>query len=305
MLLKPTASFAGLLFVLGAIWYAASSQNSPAVYLLLFGLTAVFLVSIPHTLLNLTAVGIAPESARPVFAGEEVSLPVEIINRSRTARHGIELDLSGSGGERKRIDCISAGKAARVTLRFPAGQRGEHSIGTFYLTTVYPLGFVRVLKRFAASQSYLVYPKPSGDPRLPVDRARLPHSRAQTELGEGDDFAGVRAYVPGESQRHIDWRAVARGQPLMTKQFAAEAEGSVHLDFSRIRDRGVEEKLSQMALWVIEAERARRPYSLGLPDSEIAPAVGEAHFHRCLRALSLFESEDQPSRGYGLASEHE
>ena len=54
---------------------------------------------------------------------------------------------------------------------------------------------------------------------------RVTHSRPQTELGEGDDFAGVRAYVPGESQRHIDWRAVARGQPLMTKQFAAEAEG--------------------------------------------------------------------------------
>ncbi|HET7873338.1 MAG TPA: hypothetical protein VFL42_12545, partial [Terriglobales bacterium] len=46
---------------------------------------------------------------------------------------------------------------------------------------------------------------------------------------------------------------------------------------------------SQLALWVIEAERARRPYSLRLPNTNIAPAVGEAHFHRCLRELSLFE----------------
>lgn len=277
-----------LLFVLGAMWYAASSQNSPAIYLLLFGLTAVFLVSIPHTLLNLSDVTIAPESAKPAFADEEVSVPVEILNCSRAARRGIELLLPGSGGERKRIDHIPAGKAARVTLRFPAGERGEHKIGTFRLMSIYPLGFVRVLKRFVSSQTYLVYPKPLGDPQLPAHRARSPHSRPQTELGEGDDFAGVRAYVPGESQRHIDWRAVARGQPLMTKQFAAEAEGSVHLDFSALRVHDVEGRLSQLALWVIEAERAKRPYGLHLPNTDVAPAVGEAHFHRCLRELSLF-----------------
>ena len=281
-----------LLFVLGTIWYAASSQNSPAVYLLLFGLTAVVLVSIPHTLLNLADVTIAPESAKPAFAGEEVSVPVEIMNCSRATRRGIELVLPGSGGKRRRVDYIAAGKAARVTFRFPAKQRGEHRVGTFRLTSIYPLGFVRVLKKFASSQTYLVYPQPSGDPRLPAQRARLPHSRPQTELGEGDDFAGVRAYQAGESQRHIDWRAVARGQPLMTKQFAAEAEGSVRLDFSALRFASVEEKLSQLALWVIEAERVRRPYSLRLPNIDIAPAVGAAHFHRCLRALSLFPGEE-------------
>ena len=252
----------------------------------------MFLVSIPHTLLNLADVTIAPESAKPAFAGQEVSLPVEIMNCSRATRRGIQLVVPGRGGKRKHVDYIPAGKAARVTLRFPAKQRGEHRISTFRLTSIYPLGFVRVSKKFASSQTYLVYPKPSGDPRLPMYRARSPHSRPQTELGEGDDFAGVRAYVPGESQRHIDWRAVARGQPLMTKQFAAEAEGSVHLDFSALHFHGAEERLSQLALWVIEAERVRRPYSLRLPNTDIAPAVGEAHFHRCLRALSLFPGEE-------------
>jgi uncharacterized protein (DUF58 family) len=109
-----------------------------------------------------------------------------------------------------------------------------------------------------------------------------------TEPGEGDDFAGVRAYVHGESQRHIDWRAVARGQQLMTKQFAAEAEGVVYFDFSALHFANAEERLSQLTLWVIEAERARRPYGLRLPGNEISPGIGQQHFHQCLRALSLF-----------------
>jgi uncharacterized protein (DUF58 family) len=285
----PTASFGGLLFVLVAMWYAASSQNSAAAYLLLFALTAVFLVSIPHTLINLAGVTIALEAVKPTFAGQEVSLPVEIMNGSRATRHGINVAPSGASRERKRVDRIPAGKAARVTLRIPARQRGEHRIGTLYLTSLYPLGFVRVLKQFATSQIYVVYPKPAGELQLPLSRARSLHSRSQADIGEGDDFAGVRAYVPGEPQRHIDWKAVARGQPLMTKQFTAEAHGFVHLDFSALRFTDVEDRLSQLALWVIEAERARRPYGLRLPGTEIAPAVGKSHFHRCMRALSRFQ----------------
>ena len=281
----PTASFGGLLFVLVAMWYAASSQNSAAAYLILFALTAVSLVSIPHTLINLAGVTVALEAVKPAFAGQEVSLPVEIVNGSRATRHGINVTSSGSSQERKRVDRIPAGKAARVTLRFPAQQRGEHEIGTLCLTSFYPLGFVRVLKKFATSQTYVVYPKPAGELQLPSSRARPP----QADFGEGEDFAGVRAYVPGESQRHIDWKAVARGQALMTKQFAAEAEGSVDLDFSALHFADVEKRLSQLALWVIEAERARRPYGLRLPGIEIAPAFGEPHFHQCMRALTRFQ----------------
>jgi uncharacterized protein (DUF58 family) len=292
-LIYPTAGFAWLLFVLGAMWYAASSQNNAAVYLLLFVLTAVFLVSIPHTLINLAGVTVTLESVQPAFVGQEVSLPLEIMNASRATRYGIELALSGSNRKRQRIDHVPAHKAARVTLRYPARQRGEHKVGTLCLTSAYPLGFIRFLKRFASSHTYIVYPKPAGDVRLPSSFVWPRDGRPLTEFGEGDDFAGVRAYVPGESQRHIDWRAVARGQSLMTKQFAAEAEGVVYLDFSAINSADVEEKLSQLTLWVIEAERARRPYVLRLPGIEIPPGVGQSHFHQCLRALSLFELKEQ------------
>jgi uncharacterized protein (DUF58 family) len=292
-LIYPTAGFAGLLFVLGAMWYAASSQNNTAVYLLFFALTAVFLVSIPHTLINLAGVTVTLESVQPAFVGQEVSLPLEIMNDSRTTRHGIELVLSGSDGEHQGIDYIPAHKAARVTLRFPARQRGEHNVGTLCLTSVYPFGCLRFLKKFASSQTYIVYPKPAGDVRLPSSFVHRREGRPLMELGEGDDFAGLRAYVHGESQRHIDWRAVARGQPLMTKEFAADAEGVVYFDFSALHFTNVEERLSQLALWVIEAERARRPYVLRLPGTEIPSAVGQPHFHQCLRALSLFQSKEQ------------
>jgi uncharacterized protein (DUF58 family) len=288
----PTPGFGALLFVLGAMWYAASSQNSAAIYLLLFMLVSVFLVSIPHTLANLAGVTLRVESAKPTFAGDEVCLPVEIMNSSRATRYGIEVVLPDAHKTRERVDCIPRESAARLNLRFPARHRGEHKIEKLDLTSCYPLGFVRASKKLVSNQTYLVYPKPAGNAQLPTNNSsRFVDSRADQGIGPGDDFAGVRDYVPGESQRHIDWRAVARGRPLMTKEFVAETKGAVRLDFFELPFVDVEEKLSQLTLWVIEAERARRPYGLRLPGVEISPAIGQMHFHRCLRALSLFRKK--------------
>ena len=287
--LAPTRSLAGLLFVLVAIWYGASSQNNAASYLLLFALMSVFLVSIPRTLSNLGGLQATAESIKPAFAGQEVSLPLEVTNESRATRYGIVLTLPDLGDARERIDEIPADKATRTILRFPAVTRGEHEIGRVHLTSVYPLGFLRVLKQLPNAQRYVVYPKPAGDQRLPAETARSGQASSRREPGEGDDFAGVRAYVRGESQRHIDWKAVARGQALMTKQFTAESDGMLYLDLAAVQLDDLEARLSQLALWVIEAERARRPYGLRLPAAEIPPSLGESHLHRCLHALALFQ----------------
>jgi uncharacterized protein (DUF58 family) len=291
----PTAGFGALLFVLGALWYAASSQNSAAIYLLLFMLASVVLVSIPHTLTNLAGVRLRVESAKPTFAGDEVCLPVEIMNSSRATRYGIEVVLPDADKTRGRVDWVAPGSAARLTLRFPTRHRGEHKIEKLDLTSCYPLGFVRAWKKIVSNQTYLVYPKPAGNSQLPTSHLRFADNSIEQSIEPGDDFAGVRAYVPGESQRHIDWKAAARGRALMTKQFAAETKGAVLLDFFELRLANLEEKLSQLTLWVIEAERVRRPYGLRLPGVEISPALGQRHFHLCLRALSLFRGKEQES----------
>ena len=287
--LRPTAAFGGLVFVLFAMWYAASSQNNAAAYLLFFILGSLFVVSIPHALLNVASLKATTESVKPTFAGQEASLPVEITNQSGKPRYGIRVRLPDSGSDEQAVNEIAAGRAARVLIRFPARARGEYEVKRLCLVSAFPLGVLRATKRIHCRQRFLVYPKPEGDPSLPRDRARSAHNRPRPELGEGDDFAGVRAYEPGQSQRQIDWKAVARGHPLMTKQYTTEATGALYLDFATAPGSDVEARLAQLALWIIEAERARRSYGLRLRGIEIAPSLGQAHFHGCLRALALFK----------------
>jgi uncharacterized protein (DUF58 family) len=288
-LLVPTRISFALAFVLGAMWYAGASQANAANYLLLFATISIFLVSIPHTVLNLSGLKITAESIKPAFAGQEIAVPVEIVNESRRTRHTCTLALPGHEGAPEVVDEIAPGKGARVTLRFPALARGEYKITQLRLTSAYPLGFLRARRDSATRQSYIVYPKPAGDSKLPLHLPDARNPGRETVVGEGDDFAGVRAYAAGESQRHIDWKAVARGQPLMTKQFTAETDDLLLLDFAQVRQAELETRLSQLALWIIEAERIRRRYALRLPGVDIPASSGEAHYHRCLQALAVFQ----------------
>jgi len=284
--LRPTGNISGLILIFMAMWYAGASQGNGAAYLLFFLLMSVIIVSIPGTLANLKSLQVTAESVKSAFAGQEIALPVEVGNLSRHSRHAIAVSLPDGSGEAAMLDEIFAGQSARGTIHFPVVKRGEHTISQIVLTSDFPLGFLKARSRVAVSQRYIVYPKPEGDPRLPPAASRPASHNAKSPSG-GDDFTGVRAYVPGESQRHIDWKAVARGLPMMTKQFTAENEGELHFDFSTLPQARMEARLSQLALWVVEAERLRRRYGLRLPSQEIPVSLGEAHCHRCLRALAL------------------
>ena len=283
----PTQNLAGYLFVLGVMWYAGASQGNGAAYLLFFLLLGVVLVSIPQTFANLRGLEVASGSVKPVFAGQEITLPLEIMNPSRRARQTISAGLPGMEGASQVVDEIPAGKAAWTALHFPAVKRGSYHIPVVLLSSAWPAGAFKVRRRLPLNQSCLIYPKPAGNPGFPPTDSSAP--RTGWLQMEGSDFTGTRSYLPGESQRHVDWKAVARGQPMMTKQFTAESGGALRFDYSALPMRGVEARLSQLALWVIEAERAHRRYSLSLPGAEIPASLGEPHYHRCLRALALFQ----------------
>lgn len=287
-LLYPTKIFGVLLFVIATMWYASTSQNNAASSLLLYFTLGIFLVSIPQTLLNLTGLHVTVESLKPAFAGEEVAVPIEVVNTSSRTRYSCVVSLPGLDETGELIAGIGATKAARATLRFTAARRGRYEISQVDLRSSYPLGFLATRKRIATRQSYIVYPAAAGDPQLPSPRAKSTGSIFKGITEEGAEYSGVRAYVAGESQRHIDWKAVARGQPLMTKQFTAETDDVLSLDFEAVAAGNTESRLSQLALWVVEAERRGRRYALRLPAGHITASSGEVHYHRCLRALALF-----------------
>jgi uncharacterized protein (DUF58 family) len=158
------------------------------------------------------------------------------------------------------------------------------------LETRFPLGVFRAWSYVEPEARCLVYPRP--------ERSSLPHTSANSTAGSqrhqapgNEDFSSLRGYQRSDSPRHVAWKAVARADEMMTKQFSGEAAAELWLDWSLLPAAlGVEQRLSRLAGWVLAAERAGNHYGIRLPGVEIALGRGDAHRAACLQALALYSA---------------
>ncbi len=288
----PNRNTVGLIALLVAMWYAGASQNNGAAYLLCFVLAGVVLVSILHTWTNLRGVRVSCGSVAPVFSGERQRVSVAV--RAATGRTHAAIRIKPRGrGESAAFPEVNGAQWMREDVWIETPRRGHFEELEIVISSLYPLGFFTARTVTTVPLPRWVYPKVDGTRPLP----HAPFSASQRGTGaraEGEDFAGVRAYAPGEPQRHIDWKAVARGQPLVIKQWAGEADETLLLTWQDTAGLPHEARLSQLARWIVTAERSGKNYALTIPGATIATGHGEPHFHECLRALALFPAEDFP-----------
>ena len=288
----PTRSWAVLLAVLAAMWYAAISQSNSAAYLLMFFLSSLVMVTAIHAHFALAGLRLRVERPEPVFAGETVRVTVEVQNPTRRSRLALAVAPNGRVFKERFhaiLGNLEGESSQTAELPLPTQRRGRFDVGRVALTTVYPMGFFRSWRYEPVDAAYLVYPPPVGSLPLPMGPAVTADAVAGTG-GGGDDYVGTRPYLTGESQRHVDWRAVARGQPLLVKQFSGTGSRRVWLDYGSLAHLAdLEARLSQLAAWIVEADRKGFAFGLRLPGFEAEPARGHAHFHRCLAALACFE----------------
>ena len=288
----PTRSWAVLCAVLVAMWYAALSQNNSVAYLLMFFLASVVMVSAVHAHFALAGLRLRVGRVEPVFAGDTARVPVEIINPTRRARLALHVAPNGRvfrENAHAAVGTLGAGGSRTVELPAQTERRGRLPLRRLALTTVYPMGFFRSWRYEPADCDCVVYPKPRGSLPMPSGVAFTAEAVAGTGAG-GDDYTGVRPYQTGESQRHVDWRAAARGQPLLIKQFTGTGSRRLWFEYAEVAGFGdVEDRMSQMCRWIVDAEAQGFAYGLRLPSFETEPGRGPSHQRRCLEALAVFE----------------
>ncbi|GAB4100208.1 DUF58 domain-containing protein [Sinomonas halotolerans] len=143
--------------------------------------------------------------------------------------------------------------------------------------------------------------------RVRTTMALFAHRRARTMLdgqygsafrGRSLDFDDLRAYIPGDDVRDIDWKATARvGAPLVTRYEALRRQNVLLVaDTGRnmsalARGGGPKKEIALLALGVIGwlAQRHGDRVALVAGDAassqSVAPRSGEAHLERLLRAF--------------------
>jgi uncharacterized protein (DUF58 family) len=270
------------ILLIGSINYALALG-----FALTFVLAGLAFAGMVHTARNLGRIGVSTGRAEPVFAGESAQFRLYLDGRARYDRPAILARHVGSGSQ--FVVDIPAEGIAEVVLAVPARRRGWLPLGRVLLETRFPLGLFRAWSYVEPDARCLVYPRP--------ERSSLPRALAEAAAGAlrsqasgNDDFSGLRGYQLSDSPRHVAWKAVARTDDMLTKQFTGEAAAELWLDWSLLSPAlGTEQRLSRLAGWVLAAEAQGAFYGLRLPGCEIAPARGDAHAAACLQALALYE----------------
>ncbi len=262
-------------------------QNS-LVFALAFLLASLFMVAMLHTYRNLSGLTLVAGTTRPAFAGEEAEFTVVLKRLGDRTYESLQL---GWNPALLASANLIKDEEARVRLFVKAKKRGRFNPGRFLLQTYYPLGLFRAWSWVDLDMHTIVYPRPIAGGEIPSTTATS-QEEGELILRDGaEDFYGLREYQPGDAIRHIAWRAYARSETLMTKQFAAYADRRVWLEWDHFPGMDRESRLSRLCYWVLQLNSRNDEYGLRLPGVEIQPGRGEAHRDSVLKVLALFEAD--------------
>jgi uncharacterized protein (DUF58 family) len=278
-----TFAFTVLVLLVASINYALSLG-----FVLTFLLVSMAGVAMLHTWRNLAHLKLRPGRCDPVFAGETAHFGITIETPALTR---FAIGVRRKGEEPTYADA-SVAETAVIALPVTTPRRGRLRCGRLEIFTRYPVGFFHAWSYVDFNLTVIVYPRPD-----PMAGAPPAQSRSASEEGipvAGDEeFNMLRSYRAGDPPKLIAWKALAREQGLLSKEFSAMASSELWLDWEDAHAADVEARLSMLCYWVLQAERFGQGYGLRLPGTVIAPARGEAHRTRCLEALALFREAPQ------------
>ncbi|HUL57442.1 MAG TPA: DUF58 domain-containing protein, partial [Usitatibacter sp.] len=187
-------------------------------FALTFTLVGMGGVAMLHTWRNLAHLKLRPGRCEPVFAGETAQFGITVETPSTTR---FSIAVRRRDEEPVYADVAPHGTTS-IAVPVVARRRGLLRCGRLEVFTRYPVGLFHAWSYIDFDLRVVVYPRPdptAGSPPL--------HSHSDTEEGipvAGDEeFNLLRAYRPGDAPKLIAWKALAREQGLLTKEFSAMA----------------------------------------------------------------------------------
>jgi len=278
-----------MLAILLTIWYAGAAQQNGAAYLLAFYLGSLMLVSYLHARQHLRGLRLSAGSVKAVSAGQATSLPLTLTVEAGLPPTGLEI-TSPLAVRPLFVEQALADQAVHVALSIRQESAGAHASIPVLVRSRYPLGLFTTEILMEVTKPHMVHPKAAGNLPLPApsvqsEREESVSSGAGNRTSGGDDFSGLRAWQEGDPLRHVHWKAVARGRPLVVKQFTGGSSASVLLDWESL-DLPAAQRAGQLAKWMDEATERGLRYGMRLPGKLIKASSGAEHQRQCLDALA-------------------
>ena len=255
-------------------------NNNPAL-ILVFLLAGVANNSLVHAHLILSGITLKSVHADPVFCGQALQLKLRFEGVGARRRPGLQL----LRGHAQALFELAPDDEAEAVLELPTESRGWMELGRIRLSTLWPLGLARAWSWLRPEPRMLVYP--ALEPNAPPLPESLGDGDSPRTRQHGEQPHHLREYRVGDMPRQIAWKASARADKLLVREYESAVARDLVIDWNAVHGLGNEQRISRLARWVVEAERSGSRYALRLPGQRLPPGRGAEHRHACLRALAL------------------
>lgn len=273
----PTRAGLGFAVLLAAMLAGALNYQNNAALLLTCMLGASLACSMLLTWRELHDLTLRSLHADHGFCDARLPIQLAFADDGRT-RPGLHIALDAI-----QQPCPLRGDTSRVTVTAPTEVRGWMAVPRMQISSTLPFGLFRAWSWITPSQRVLVYPRILRDAQPPARNAD-PNER----IAGGDEFAGLRDYHPGDPIRHVAWKASARHDHLLVREFDRAAPGQpLRFDWNSLSGIDRETRIARLTGWVCDAYAAAHPWVLVLEDRRaLGPASDAAHYHQCLTTLA-------------------
>lgn len=275
--IAPTRAGFGFAVLLIAMLAGALNYQNNAALLLTCLLGAALACSMLLTWRELHHLTLRALHADHGFCGARLPLHLAFADDGR-ARPGLHIALDAL-----LQPCPLGRGTDRATVTAPTRTRGWVALPRMRLSSTLPFGVFRAWSWITPDQQVLVYPRILRDAPPPT-ASDDPNDR----IAGGDEFAALRDYHVGDPIRHVAWKASARHDHLLVREFDRAAPGQpLRFDWNALSTVDRETRISCLTGWVCDAYAAAHPWVLILEDRRaFGPANDAAHYHRCLTALA-------------------
>lgn len=279
--------FGLMLFIM---FIGAVNYNNNMTFFLSFFLGAIAANTMWYTHRNIAKLVIHPPNVENIFAGSMAKFEYLIENKDNKKRYVVTLSVEYENKKYFSYVDLEENSSQYALLAIPVSKRGQLALEHIQIHSSFPLGLFKAWSYIRFSQFCWVYPKPVED--YPIQFSSISTEDGKNtvkNIGQGtEDFSHLRNYQAGDSPKHIAWKALARTNSLLTKQYSELGSQDIWLDWFSLKE-SPEKRLSILCRWVIDAQTQQLQYGLRLPAIEIAPDNNLEHYQRCLIALASFK----------------
>jgi uncharacterized protein (DUF58 family) len=285
------------LFLTLLIAIAAINTANNLMFLVLSMMLSMLAIASFALWLNMKGLALSVSADYPVYAKEHALLDLRVKNGKRllnsySIRVHMPEGLEGEG----HIAYVPSGSEAVGKAKVLFRKRGLYRHGDFILESSFPFIFVNKTMKVKVNGEILVYPEMVDDKELLPTLLRQGGKSHARRPGRGEELFGIRELRHGDDIKLVSWRASAKSEKLMVKEFSKELPRTVTVVLD---DRmPFHSELFELAV-TLSASVSRsfmdRCYFVKLvTSSKVLPlGTGPEHLYRVLELLALVQEGEK------------